>query len=243
MKAIILLLSALISIPQLAYARHKQIPQKNHRDEYVVLLHGLHRSSLSMHKLDKAFRRAGYNTLNINYPSTKMTIEELVDWLHPTMQQIQDGHPKAIHFVGHSMGNLIIRGYINKYQPAIKGRVVMLGPPNSGSEIADHLRVKKFYQWLYGPALQELGTDQSKLTYLSQNTGYEVGIIAGDRSNNPIYSSHLPKPHDGIVSVASTHLPDEKDHKTLHTTHSFIMYNKHVIRNSVNFINEGKFSS
>ena len=235
---IILLGALLLGFSLDGFAKQEELVQR----EYVVLLHGLHRSSLSMKKLEKGLQQAGYRTININYPSTNKTISELVDFIHPKIEGIKMYDPKAIHFVGHSMGNLLIRGYINKYRPKRVGKVVMLAPPNQGSEIADHLQDKKFYQWIFGPSLQELGTDQQKISMLLGEINYPVGIIAGDRSINPLFSKYLEKPHDGTVSYKRTSLPEQTDQIILHVSHSLIMFNKQAIQQTIYFLKNNKFS-
>ena len=111
------------------------------------------------------------------------------------------------------------RGSISPgYRPQRLGRVVMLGTPNGGSEIADRLKHIAAYRAFFGPAGQQLGTQRdAAIEALFPPVDYPVGIIAGDRSIDPIRSALLPKPHDGRVSVANTRLDGMADHVVIGT--------------------------
>ena len=89
----------------------------------------------------------------------------------------------------------------------------MLGTPNSGSEIADRLKNFGAYRAFFGPAGQQLGTQRdAAIEALFPPVDYPVGIIAGNRSIDPVAGTMLPKPHDGRVSVANTRLDGMADH-------------------------------
>lgn len=209
--------------------------------ERVIVLHGIARSSDSMQTLADFLVGQGYDVLNIDYPSTEYTINELVDIVQQKMSATQQHSIGKTHFVGYSMGSLIIRGILSKYRPAKLGRVVMLGPPNQGSEVADFVKNFFLYQRIYGPAGQELGTDQGDYSGRFGSVNYELGIIAGDRSIDPISSMIIPGTDDGKVSVARTRLTGMKDHIVIHTTHTFMMNNKTVLQQTAHFLQTGMF--
>ncbi len=209
--------------------------------DYVVLLHGIFRTKRSMSSLEKFLSAKGYHVLNVDYPSTKKPIEGLADVVGEALAVNKIDPSKKLHFVGYSLGGLIVRAYINKYRPENIGRVVLLGAPNKGSEIADFFLNISLYKFFYGPAGLQLGTDQSKFGNLYGAVDYELGIIAGDRSIDPVLSLLIPGKNDGKVSVESTRLPGMKDHIVLHATHTFMPRNKIVKQQTAHFIETGAF--
>ncbi len=140
------------------------------------------------------------------------------------------------------MGGILLRGYLAMERPEQLGRTVMLAPPNQGSELVDRLSGLSLYRWINGPEGMQLGTDPESFLRRLPPVDYPVGVIAGSRSANPLLSQFLPKPNDGKVSVASTHVAGEADHLTLPVTHTYMMNNPSVIRQTVFFLENGRFS-
>jgi triacylglycerol esterase/lipase EstA (alpha/beta hydrolase family) len=182
----------------------------------------------------------GYHTVNIGYPSRTKPIEELVEGVARKIPKSCKSAPK-MNFVGHSMGGLITRAYIEKYKPRNLGRVVMLGTPNHGSEVADFLKNVGLYKTFFGPAGQELVTDQSAFGAMFGKVDYELGVIAGDRSADPVSSYIIPGTDDGRVSVASTKLKGMKDHIVLHVMHMAMPKYDIVISQTAYFLKHGVF--
>ncbi|MET0906605.1 MAG: alpha/beta fold hydrolase, partial [Tardiphaga sp.] len=146
-------------------------------------------------------------------------------------------------FVGHSMGGLLARVYIGKHRPQRLGRVVMLGTPNGGSEIADKLKDWLLYRLYFGPAGQQLVTARDAATAaLLPAVDYPVGIIAGNRSLDPITSRFiLPGANDGRVTVARTRLDGMADHLVIAASHALMMKNKEAIAQTIAFLKHGRF--
>lgn len=213
--------------------------------DLVVLLHGILRSKTDMLPLSLYLRGRGYETINVLYPSRRRSLEDLADYVHEKISASPYyREAPRLHFVAHSMGGIIARYYVAKYAPANLGKVVMLAPPNTGSEFADflsgHPLLKNFYLKMFGPAGQQLGTARAKDYPL---LSCPVGIIAGTRSINPLAIGVLPRGHDGIVTVERTRLPGMADHITLPVTHTFMMFNPEVMRQTLRFLQEGKFEA
>lgn len=210
--------------------------------EGVVLLHGIGRTSRSMRKLERSLQQAGLATLNLTYASRKHPLEKLAEDIHPAVARFAGSIGGPLHFVGHSMGGLLARVYVAQYRPHRLGRVVMLGTPNGGSELADLLQSSMLYRRYYGPAGLQLTTSQDDTLARLPPIDYPVGIIAGNRAINPIaWRFVLPRPNDGCVSVESSRLAGMADHITLRATHVGLSRRADAIRQTIAFLSEGRF--
>jgi pimeloyl-ACP methyl ester carboxylesterase len=221
-----------------------QISPKTTHPGGVVLLHGIARSARSFRKMQAALQAAGYATLNLDYQSRARPLDTLVADIHPAISAFAGAVDGPLHFVAHSMGGLLTRAYIARHQPQRLGRVLMLGPPNNGSEIADRLRNLAMYRAFFGPAGQQLATAPDDATRaLLPPPNYELGIIAGDRSIYPVASLFLPSPNDGRVSVDSTRLDGMTDHIVIATAHPLLVRNAQAIAQTIAFLRKGKFTA
>ncbi len=210
--------------------------------DYVILLHGLGRSAWSMKRLEWALTKEGYRVINVSYPSTRYSIQDLArDYLAKLLQAQTPDRQVKIHFVTHSLGGIIVRQYLSEHALENLGRVVMLAPPNQGSELTDKLRRNFFYKLFMGPSGQQLGTDADSVPKRLGPARFELGVIAGDRSLNPLFSAWIPGPDDGKVSVESTTMPAMKDFLVVHHTHTWMMWSKEVVGAVLQFLRNGKF--
>jgi pimeloyl-ACP methyl ester carboxylesterase len=190
----------------------------------------------------QALAREGYSVLNLRYASRKNNIERLGEIaIGSALAECRNGGAKTIHFVAHSLGAILVRSYLAQHSPADVGRVVMLGPPNRGSEVVDRLKHCWLFCFINGPAGQQLGTDADSIPNKLGPTKFCTGIIAGDRSINWINSLLIPGPDDGKVSVERSHLTGQADHIVVHATHPFMMRNRQVIHQTVEFLRKGRF--
>lgn len=215
---------------------------KGQPTEAVILLHGLARTNVSMLAMEKAISYAGYKAINYHYPSRQHTISELAELaISETLTQCED--VEKIHFVTHSMGGILVRQYLTTHKIEKLGHVVMLGPPNQGSELVDKLADLPGFKTVNGPAGMQLGTGDMSVPHTLGPVDFSLGVIAGTQTINLILSSMLPKPNDGKVSVASTKVEGMADHIVLPATHPFMMWNPEVIEQVLFFLKHGYFQS
>lgn len=208
--------------------------------EYVILLHGLARSAHSMDRIAQRLTEQGYKVLNVDYPSRSYPIEQLAE------QTISEALEKCqnfpVNFVTHSMGGILVRQFLSKHQIKNLNKVVMLGPPNKGTEIVDKLGNLPGFHLVNGDAGMQLGTGALSLPNRLGKANFDVGIIAGTQSINLILSSLIPDTDDGKVSVENTKIDGMKDHIEMPTTHVFMMRNDAVIDQVICYLKQGKFN-
>ncbi len=213
--------------------------------ENVILLHGLCRTSRSMTKIQHVLTHAGYTVWNVDYPSRTAPIHTLADdAIGKAVTDCRENGATRIDFVTHSMGGILVRSYLAHHNVPDLGRVVMIAPPNQGSEVVDKLGGLKLFKWINGPAGNELGTDKYSVPNQLGPANFPVGIIAGDRSINWINSLFMiPGPNDGKVSVKRAKLAGMKDFIVIHATHHIYRAQpRSAIQQTVAFLQNGKFN-
>jgi len=217
-------------------------PVNQKTEAYVILLHGLGQSKRSMEKIGKRLSSHGFRVVNVGYPSTKYPIEYLADdILNDIINRYSKNPPSKIHFVTHSMGGIVVRYYLKNHKLPNLGRVVMISPPNQGSELVDSLGDSYVFKKLNGPAGRQLGTDKHSVPLSLGPVDFELGVIAGNRTFNPLYSIIVPGPDDGVVAVERTKVAGMKDFLLLPQTHAFIMKSEDVIQQVIYFLEHGVF--
>ena len=214
----------------------------SYSSEPIFLLHGLARTSSSMKSMERFLSDHNFSVSNLDYPSRHFTIPELAKKVRQQIITISEEKKlSTYHFVTHSMGGIILRQIQATNPLPDLGRVVMLGPPNQGSEIVDKLGKMKVFQLLNGPASLQLSTHTSSIPNQLGPVSFELGVIAGDRSINPILSSMIPGKDDGKVAIARTRVEGMKDFLIVHSPHPFLMNHKPAQENALHFIKTGKF--
>ena len=206
----------------------------------VILLHGLARTSSSMTVMKERLLEQGYHVINDGYPSRDASIEELAEIAIAPAIQICNDYDE-INFVTHSLGGILVRQYLSRHEiPKLK-HVVMLGPPNQGSEVVDKLNKVPGFQFINGDAGLQLGTGELSVPNKLGPANFDVGIIAGTQSINLILSTFIPGVDDGKVSIESTKLEGMNDHLEMATTHTFMMKNEKVLEQVTHYLSNGKF--
>ncbi len=211
--------------------------------ETVVLVHGLGRTPASMLVLETRLEGAGYRVVNFGYPSRSEPLEVLTDSLENAVRKCCSEAGGKLHFVTHSMGGVLVRGYLAQREDPFEGRVVMLSPPNQGSEIVDAYADSPLLRALLGPSGVRLGTDSTGIARELGPVDFSLGIITGDRSINPIGSWLIPGPDDGKVAVSRARVEGAADFIVVPATHTFIMNRRDVAEEVVHFLEFGAFRS
>jgi pimeloyl-ACP methyl ester carboxylesterase len=212
----------------------------------VVLLHGLGRSAWAMSRLAAMLRADGYRVINLSYPSRSMPLEQLASgWLPEQLRAAQLTPTARIDFVTHSMGGILLRLYRRDHPGDYPGRTVMLAPPNDGSEVVDRLDGFTPFRWFTGVNGARLGTGAGSLPRGLgpwPTNGGELGIVAGDRSLNPLFSGWFKGPNDGKVAVARARLAGMTDFVVVHRSHTWLAWSPDVLGYVRTFLREGKFA-
>ena len=205
----------------------------------VVVLHGLGRSKAAMWLLARRLEDAGYWVARVGYHSLRHTPDQILADIGRQIEACCLGRSRKVHFVGHSLGGLLIRAYLTDRRVANLGRVVLIGTPNTGTEIIDNLRHKWWFKVL-GPMAQQLGTDDNSFPRTIGPPDYPLGVIAGKtaRSAN---EALLPGDDDGLVTVDSTRVDGMTDFVVMETTHAAMRYDRDVADQVVRFLITGAF--
>ncbi len=211
----------------------------------MILLHGMARSARSMETMAEAIDAAGFTAINIDYPSREYPIEELAPMAVGKGLMLCEaaGATEKTHFVAHSLGGILVRKYMKDNEIESLGRVVMLGPPNQGSAAVDKLGDWPGFDWLNGPAGRQLGKGPESVPLQLGAANFELGIIAGNRSIDPITSAVLDDPDDGKVSVEDTKLEGMDDFIIVEHSHAFMMRLQRPIELTIQFLKFGHFDN
>lgn len=211
------------------------------KPEYLILLHGLARTEKSMVVMGYHVRKYGYDVININYPGRTIPIEEIAAGLADSIRLYCPDTTRHINFITHSMGGIVLRYFLANYPLPNLGRVVMLSPPNKGSQLVDKMGDWWIFEKWMGPPGEQLGTDSLSVPVDLPPVNYPVGIIMGDHSIGPPFSSVLPGPDDGLVSVANAKVQGMSDFLVVPRNHFTIKYSMRVASEAVYFLKNGQF--
>ncbi|WP_298864052.1 alpha/beta fold hydrolase [uncultured Gimesia sp.] len=226
--------------------RLEEIKQAEHlkpmQGKAVILIHGIIRSSKSFDKLKAACQKTGRLVVPFDYPSTQRTIPENAKYLEQVIHSLEG--IEEIDLVVHSMGGLVVRSWLDQ-QSVVDTRVkrmVMLGVPNKGADMADRFRSNLLFKVIFGPAGQQLVTEENNDFIADLPTPpFPFGIIAGGRNTLKGYNPLIRGDNDGTVGVHSTRLPGAADYILLPILHSFMMSDSEAITHTLRFLETGRF--
>jgi pimeloyl-ACP methyl ester carboxylesterase len=209
----------------------------------IILLHGFGGHPVQTALLARRLRQHGYAVANIGYPSWRWPIDRVLDHLHQRIIAAPVHAAHRLHFIGHSMGGLLLRAYLARYRPLHLGNMVMLGPPNGGSELADLVYRLRLHPLILNQAGTLLRTNRDlKVEALLGQVDYPLGVIAGDRPLNGFLPNRVFRaPNDGKVRVAATHIAGQTDHIVLPVAHTAMIYARPVLDQIIHFLRAGHF--
>ncbi len=205
----------------------------------VICLHGIGRSAKSLRAIIKSLPREHFTTIGFEYPSTRVPLAQSAEYLQSVIESLTD--VEKVSFVAHSMGGLVVRRYLKDHRDPRLHRMVMMGTPNSGAELADMLKGTFLFRTIYGPAGQELATDPAGTIGTLPVPDFEFGIVAGGKGDDLGYNTLLPGDNDGTVTVASAYLAGAADFLRVRNVHSFLMSDETVITAVRHFLDHGRF--
>ena len=204
----------------------------------VVLIHGILRSSKCMSSMAETLEQAGFQTFRLDYPSTQVSIPEAAEYLHQTIESL-DGI-EELYIAAHSMGGLVTRAYFAEHHDPRFRRVVMVGTPNHGAELADLVYKNFLVRTAAGPGGQQLVTDREGLIPSLPAPKCEFAIIAGARNNPAGWNPFIPGDDDGTVTVESTRLVGATDFSMVRSPHTSLLRNREAIDQTLRFLKEGR---
>ncbi|HHO53821.1 MAG TPA: alpha/beta fold hydrolase [Deltaproteobacteria bacterium] len=218
------------------YAQQAPAPEDRH---LVLLLHGIFRSKDSFGPMTRALRRAGYDAHAINYPSTRRSLEEHADQLETLLEQVRG--VSRVSFVTHSMGGIVARVLLGRTDALWRSqlevnRLLMIGTPNQGAEIASRLQPISPFMAVAGPALHQLHPDHAAKLPIPD---VPFGIVAGGRGTPQGFNPLLPGDNDMTVTVEETRLPGAEDFLLVNAVHTFIMVHPQVIEATQRYLETG----
>ena len=203
----------------------------------VVALHGILRSSKTWAEMQRVLKPDGYTFVNVDYPSTQQPISEFADQLQSLIASLEG--IETIHFVVHSMGGLIVRKWCQHYSDPRVQRMVMIGTPNSGAEIATMLQNNLLFQMIFGPSGQQLVADPEKFIGSLAKPTMEYAVIAGAKGDADGFNPLIPGDDDGVVTLRSARLPGAVDSISFPVLHSFQPWNPEVMEATQRFLKTG----
>jgi hypothetical protein len=214
----------------------------------VIVLHGLFRTRSAMKSLCTILAdQGGYATVNVGYPSTRGSVADHAATLESVVRSLEGF--SELNFVAHSLGNLVVRYWLgemarqNRTLPTGQkfGRMVMLAPPNDHPRIAAALLGNRLAARFTGPASEQMATGWKSLAPKLAIPHFEFGVIAGGQGKDRGYNPLLRGDNDGVVTVASTRLPQASDFRLVRVLHSFVMSDARVHDLTLRFLQHGHF--
>lgn len=204
--------------------------------EIAVLVHGLWMHGIVMQWQGRCLRQTGFDAIAYSYPSTRLSVTENADLLALFAHKLD---ASTLHWVGHSLGGLVILRMLERDPALPPGRIVLLGPPYGGTHAGTSLARSRLGKRMLGRGISELAELQKQARF----PGREIGVIAG---NYPlglgrVVAWDLPLPNDGAVTVAETQVAAACDRIELPVTHTGMLFSRRVAQQTAAFLRAGRF--
>ena len=202
----------------------------------TVLVHGLWTHGLLMEPQRRFLADEGIEAICYSYPSVRLTLTQNADRLAKFAHSLDAA---TVHWVGHSLGGLIILHMFGRDSTLMPGRAVLLGTPYGGSHSGDTLARSALGTRMLGRSIREW----SRLQKQAQFPGREIGVIAGTMpvGLGRLVARNLPRPNDGAVTVAETRVPAACDRIELPVSHTGMLFSRRVAKQTAAFIRTGRF--
>ena len=210
--------------------------------ENVIVLHGYGRSAVAMRTMERRLKRSGYRVHLVEYSSLMSSMAEIEDEVSQQIDQIIKQNPQKTHFIGHSLGGLLVRSYLGRHKVKQLGRVVTLGSPNKGTPVVEYFAQKWWFS-LAGSAAQSLSSKGSQFLSSLPKPTYPLGVIAGLSKRKFAKKAFLKAPHDGLVSHESTRVEGMTDFTVIPANHTALRSNRAVFKEILNFLKLGYFKT
>ncbi len=208
----------------------------------VVLLHGIGGFGLIMKSIERRLEKQGYVVANVTYRSLADPIETLaIDAVEEGLDRCRAEGFSRFHFVTHSMGGILVRQYLSQKEIQGLERVVMLAPPNQGSQFADYVGASPLRKVYEPEVLTQLGTGERSVPRRLGPPEFELGVIAGTRNLRKLLPGTPTEPSDGVVTIEETKASGMSDFLDIPATHTSIVWNEEAQRQAVHFLRNGKF--
>jgi len=203
--------------------------------EAVILVHGIWMNGTEMWRLRQRLKQAGYECHQFKYSSLKKSPEENAESLYEFTNTID---APVIHYVCHSLGGLVLLHLFDKHIIKQQGRIVLLGSPVNGSEVARRLYKRRFTRCSLGRSVEQ-GLLGGRPVWINSR---DLGVIAGTFPVGVgLIVGGLESPHDGTVSVEETYLGGATDFMAYPASHFGLLYSLEVAVQTVTFLRAGKF--
>ncbi len=208
--------------------------------QLIFLIHGINSSPKDFKKMETAFKSYDYKVINFGYHSKVYTVNQIADnFLKRKIASVSQND--TINFITHSLGAIVLRAYLRDNKPKNIGKIVMIAPPNQGSEVANFFKDFFLYKIFYHKSGASLSYNGIKKLALPNCDNYFCGIIAGTHTQLPFFSIFIKGEDDGKISVERTKLKGMKDFITLPYPHDTILKKQETIIQCKEFIKNGKF--
>lgn len=208
------------------------------KEEITILVHGFNKSSGDMNFLRNGLTNYGIKCLNVKLPATFSSIDDCVKSLNLQICN-QINQYEKVNFIGHSIGGLIIRSYINKYNIENVSKCVFISTPNHGSKLAEIAGKIPLYKIIFKP-IAEMQPNEKNI-YLLKNKDIKIGLIIGEKNNLMLGKIYLSKQSDGRIEIQSALSEDANDKIILPYGHKKIHHNELTLQLVMNYLKNGSF--